>query len=182
MFFFPKEVQLRGRVVLLALWWVSCPVLSAPLLSALQVGSQCHCNDYCQCQPLFWGGRRWPGWKISLSHWLWIELTWMYLPHMTDNPSPPFSTSSIRLLYLVPASPPSSRLFLRKNCESKALHLLELRSFLYIFACVKRDRLLSMPSTLWGESERLPCPRGTNDNRAFLVGAGCVLVWGRWTS
>lgn len=180
MFFFPKRFSWGGG---LSCWpFGECPVLSAPLLSALQVGSQCHCNDYCQCQPLFWGGRRWPGWKISLSHWLWIELTWMYLPHMTDNPSPPFSTSSIRLLYLVPASPPSSRLFLRKNCESKALHLLELRSFLYIFACVKRDRLLSMPSTLWGESERLPCPRGTNDNRAFLVGAGCVLVWGRWTS
>lgn len=118
-----------------------CPVpFAAPLRSALQVGSQCHCNDYCQCQPLFWSGRRWPGWKISLSHWLWIELTWLYLAHMTDNPSP----------LLLPHTPARSIWFVTtpslqepgKPGPSPA-GIEEL--FLYIFAYVKRDRLLSTP-------------------------------------
>lgn len=132
LYFFSREVQLRGRVVLLVLRWVSCPLLSSRLFrlgASVTVMTTVNVSLSSEAAADDRAGK--------LACRIGFELNWPDCTFHTwlTTPAPPSSTSCHRLLYLVPASPlllASPREELRKQGPSPA-GIEEL--FIYICLC-----------------------------------------------
>ncbi len=128
--FFSREVQLRGRVVLLALRWVSCPLLSSRLFrlgASVTVMTTVNVSLSSEAAAADRAGK--------LACRIGFELNWPDCTFHTwlTTPAPPSSC----LLYLVPASPlllASPREELRKQGPSPA-GIEEL----FIYICLREE-------------------------------------------